>query len=225
LVTKDLTVVYITANETPDGWATFQMGHFLEAVGKLPIISISRKPINLGTNLIDNEQKCYWNIYRQLLRGAKHADTEFIAMAEDDVLYSKEHFTCFRPLKDEVGYNRSRWTLLAWEALYSLKQRVSNCSLIAPRELLIEALQERMDKHLDGMTDFAGEIGRKEIERGLGVTHRKMVDFFSEVPIVQLSHINGTEHRQRIKRKKHGQIKAYDIPYWGKASDIIKHYE
>jgi HJR/Mrr/RecB family endonuclease len=63
-----------------------------EAVYNNPVISISREPMDFGTNLIQEETKDKSNIFRQVLRGAKLAQTEYIAIAEDDTLYPPEHF-------------------------------------------------------------------------------------------------------------------------------------
>jgi hypothetical protein len=222
----DLTILFVTKNETPPKWAKFHMEYFLRAANDYPIISISRQPMDLGINLIDTDKPDYANIYRQMLRGAKIADTEFVAMAEDDTLYSNEHFREFRPKEDEFAYNRAKWSLFSWQPVYSIRPRISNCGLIAPRKLLIEALQERFDKYPnnDYPMEYMGECGRRGLEAGLGITQRNAVEFYSSTPIIQLSHPKGTEYRQQIKRKKHGLIRAYDIPFWRKAEDIIKNY-
>ena len=162
----------------------------------------------------------------QMLRSAKLAKTPYVAMAEDDTLYSREHFTAFRPPKDMVSYNRARWSLLSWceEKIYCMRQRISNCSLIAPTELLIEALEERAAKHPNGH-NYVGEVGRNKVDKKLRVTQRERVEWYSHVPIIQLNHRTGTDKGGGPGRtKKHGQIKAIDIPYWGKAEGIAKHY-
>lgn len=217
----DLTVLYISASNMPEKWVKFQIGHLLRASRGAEIISVTRKPLSLGTNHIEKERQCYWNIYRQMLRASKLAKTKFVAMAEDDTLYSREHFTQYRPPDDAVSYNRARWSLFEWDPIYCLRQRVSNCSLIAPRELLIEALTERERKYPDG-TDYVGEVGRRKVDRKMGVSPRKMVEWYSTVPVIQLNHRSGTDTG---RGKKHGQITALDIPYWGKAKDIVEtHY-
>jgi len=221
---NDLTIIFITANETPEKWALFQMEYLLKAIGDYPVISVSRKSMKFGINLLDEEpKKSYWNIYKQMLRAAKKADTHYVAMAEDDVLYSRDHFVRFRPTITNVSYNRSRWSLFSWDNIYCLRQRISNCSLIAPREYLIDALEEREAKYPNGH-NYAGEVGRGIVERNLGVTRRNMVEWYSEVPIIQLNHPTGIDDTQQRKWKKHGQIKAYDIPYWGKATKITEIY-
>lgn len=163
-----------------------------------------------------------------MLRGAKIATTDYVAVAEDDVLYPKEHFDFYRPARDTFAYNQSRWALFAWgESTYSWRNRKSNCSLIAPRELMIEALEERFAKYPgDTMRpEHVGELGRERVDRWLGVTVRKSVEAFSEIPVIQINHASATEDRQRRQRKKLGPIKAYDIPFWGRAADVIKNYK
>jgi hypothetical protein len=98
--------------------------------------------------------------------------------------------------------------------------------LIAPREYLIEALQERKEKYPNGLpNDSVGEVGREKIERSMRVSIRNCVEWYSYGPIVQLNHSDGSDITQKRNWKRHGQIRAYDIPYWGKAKDIVKIYE
>jgi len=227
----DLTLLYISASRMPEKWVKYQTSELLKVVKDTPIISVTQKPLDLGLNLLDTEPISYWNIYMQMLRAAKLAKTPYVAMVEDDTLYSRKHFTQFRPPKDKVSYNCSRWSLFSWRThpniIYCLRQNISNCSLIAPTELLIEALTERHEKHPNGVANHlgVGEIGRGRIERRLRVTRRGRVDWYSTVPIIQLNHRTGTDIGGGPGRiKKHGQIKAIDIPYWGKAEDIVNEY-
>jgi hypothetical protein len=227
-VSSDLTVLYITANEMPVGWTQFQLWHLHKAADGFPRIAISRAPMPNwpGPNLLDTEPKSFWNLYMQLLRGAMSAETPYVAMAEDDALYSREHFTRFRPPLDRVAYNHSRWSLFTWDPIYCLRQRLSNCSLIAPRDLLIEALQERKAKWPHGAPDeICGEVGRERVDRRLGVTARGCVEWWSTVPIIHLNHPSGTDPTQRTEWKAHGELKAIEIPYWGKAKEIARVYE
>lgn len=232
---SDLTIMYISASEMPERWMRFQIEELLAAAGDSPIVSVTRKPLDLGRNIADDGQKSYWNIYMQTLRAARIAQTPFVAMAEDDTLYTPEHFRDFRPRMDEVSYDRSRWSLFSWEPdpIYCLRQRISNCSLIAPRQLLIEALEERREKFPRGVpNDSCGEVGRNRLERKLGLTCRKSVEWYCKNPIVQLNHLTGTDvgdypnmlGNGRHFYKKHGEIKAVEIPYWGTAKEVVSYY-
>jgi hypothetical protein len=208
-MSNDLTLLFIHAGKLPEKWTAFHK----EQLDKLsyPII-----------DLYDEEKMGYQRIYEQLLIGCKQATTPFIATIEDDVLYPPEHFI-HRPKKDEFSYNQHRWALFTWwKPTYNWRNRVSNCSLIAPRELAIEALEERFAKH--PKWPYVGELGRWRIDAKLKVTPRKLTEWYSTVGLVQINHDNGTEERQKSHWKDFGPVKAYDIPKWGRAEDLIKKF-
>lgn len=224
---SDLTVIYLTANKHPENFKQYQRAALLLAIQKYPMIVVSREKdpfTDLGyQNIVENNPKSHSNMYWQLLQAAKIASTEYIATAEDDVLYSREHFNFYRPPSDAVAYDMSRWSLFTWKPIFSLKQRVSNCTMIAPRKYLIEALEERFAKYSPDNfpPQLVSEIGR--YEKNLGITQRNMVKVYAEVPCVQFNHPNGTDSTEQ--RKKLGQIKALEIPHWGRAEDLVKLYE
>lgn len=222
---EDLTIIYLTASEIPEQFAEYQRFILLQAIGNKPIISVSRKPLTFGENLLDEEEKSLSNIYFQMLRAAKVADTKYVAIAEDDTLYPEDHFT-FRPEDHQFLYNQNRFALFTWgEAIYSWRNRKSNASLIAPRKLLIEALQERFAKWPAGTpATITGELGRRMVEKNLGTTHYDSVEVFGETSLIQFNHDNASEDRQRTHRKRLGQIKCYDIYHWGRASALVKEY-
>jgi hypothetical protein len=223
---SDITAIFLTLNRMPARWVEFHLQTLNAALVDIPVISISRLPMDVGANLIDENDPCYSNYYRQILRGAKLAKTKYVAVVDDDVLYHENHFRRMRPADDEFAYNRCRWSLFTWgPPQYSHRDRVANCSAgIAPRDLYIEALEERfaLPKLHESLM---GECGRNDIERKMGITERKMVGFFSRIPIVQLSHDSGTEGRQQQHRKAHAELRAFDIPHWGRAEDLLKHYD
>jgi len=231
-VNDDLTILYLTLNLLPESWARFQMDHLVKSADGARIISISRVPMSLGDNILQTEPRSYWNIYMQLLRGAEMATTKYVANAEDDVLYTPNHFSEFRPRDTEVSYDHSRWSLFTWDNLYCMRQRINNSTLIAPREYLIDALRERKARWPNGLPDTrVGEVGRPDKDRLARVSPRNMFVWYCRNPVVQLNHPGGIDSggyaripgRRRLI-KKHGQMKAYDIPYWGKAEDVLKHY-
>lgn len=224
--TTDLTIIYLTASLIPEGFAAYQRKILTDSISGARIVSVSRKPLDFGTNLPDNGPKSTDNIYRQMLRAAKITATKFVAIAEDDTLYFEDHFTCFRPDVDTFAYNQNRLALFLWgKPMFSWRNRKSNASLVAPRKLLIEALEERYAKFPRGVPEeLVGELGREYIEKDLGVTVRKSVDFYSDISIIQFNHDHASERAQRHHTKKPGPVKAYDIPYWGKAEDLAKKF-
>lgn len=223
----DLTVMYITANLLPQYWVKYQIDILKKAIGDTPIISVSKQPMDLGLNIVETYEHRYWAIYQAMYIAAKEAKTPYVAQAEDDVLYSADHFKRFRPPMNSMSYNRARWSLFTWEdkPMYCLRQRISNSTLIAPRELLIRCLEERFEKWPNGVGDnMTGEIGRSRIDNRLNVYCPPAIEWYSKVPVIHLNHTKGIDTRQRTKLKSHGEIKAYDIPYWGKAKDIVRKF-
>ena len=101
---------------------------------------------------------------------------------------------------------------------------MGNFALIAPRKLTIEALEERFAKYPKGTGGHTGELGRPIVEDKLGVTHRKSVFFSTELSIIHIDHEYGIDRLARTHRKAPGILRSYDIPYWGKAEDIVKKF-
>lgn len=220
---KDLTVIYLTASLLPELFARFVREQLVKAIKNTPLISVSRKPLDFGLNILDDGPHSTDNIYKQILRAAKLAETKYIAIAEDDTLYHEYHFTFYRPPEDTFGYNKNRLSLFTWgEPMYHWRNRLSNCTLIAPRELLINALEERFFKWGTIPENLVGELGRGMVERNLGVIERKCEEKFSTVSVIQINHDFASEERQRNHRKSYGPIRAYDIPYWGRADKLIQ---
>jgi len=223
----DLTIIYYTANHLPIRFAKWTRRILVESAGDYPIISVSHKPMKFTENVcVGRIGRSTYNIYRQILIGAKAAKTEYVAMAEDDVLYPREHFTEFRPKEDEFAYNHNKWALYTWNPVYSRKKNRSVMhQLIAPRNLLIEALEERFEKYPD-KNDYPekywGEIGK--YENGLGVTVRKQSRFFSTKPCVVFCHPHAVGYSRLGNRKKLGKEQVSELEPWGKAEDVVKMY-
>jgi len=221
---SDLTIIYLTANSLPEHFTNYQREIFLRASEGHEIISVSREPLDLGKNILDDGERSHLNMYKQLLRACRLATTDYIATGEDDVLYSKEHYSFYRPPMDVIAYDMARWSLYTWgEPIFSIKQRVSNCTLIAPRLEYIDALEEKLSKLHSKNLHYVSEVGR--YERQLGIKPRQVnTQIWAEVPSIHVNHIDGTDPLSNRTRKRPGQLKAYNIPFWGEAKDIVKEY-
>lgn len=222
---NDLTILYYTANVLKEPFASRLRDILWQAKGDYPLISISREPMDYGQNIVVDFPRAYLSIYKQILVGAKAATTEYVAFAEDDCMYTKDHFNNFRPKEDEFAYDMSKWSIYTWSnpPVYSIKDRISNCTAIHPRKLLIEALEERFSKYPDETKiplHYFSEFGK--YENSLGVTPRKIVKFNSKSPCVIFSHPEAVGYSYLGNRKRLGGFLAYDIPTWGKAEDVIK---
>lgn len=227
---SDMTVVYYTANTISGHFARNTQKQLLEAIGDLPLISVSKKPMDLGRNIcVGDTPRSHFNIYRQALTGAKAAKTKFIAMAEDDVLYSANHFR-HRSSPGKFAYNLCCWSLYTWNEppmfTHKGKVRMNLNSLICERDLFIEAMEERFAKWPDDSKinkDHWAEPGR--YEKHIGVTIRETEEFYSNPPNIVFSHQTELSFAGLGTRKRVGEFRAYEIPDWGRAEDILKLYK
>lgn len=224
----------MTPNRVPKRWAKYHKQVLTEAIGDAPIITISKEPLNWGTNLLQTEYG-YPNIYKQMLRGAKLATTKYIAMADDDTLYPKQHFQ-FRPPTDGLYYNYNRWNLPAWETkeqsssaaqskkevCYFHKPKPGNGCMIATRELVIEVMEKRLaaDPELPGY--FTKELGNSK--RMMKYDQMAAQHFYTTDPILTIVHDLSADPAAQSHKKAIWPVRAYDIPVWGKAENMLKKF-
>ena len=225
----DLSVVYYTANEIPEHFAWETRDKLIKAISEdTPIISVSMKPMEFGENIVSKTPRSHINIYRMALLGAKAAKTKYIALCEDDVLYSPEHFR-HRPSSDEIfAYNLAYWNIQTWgEPLLTHKAggRRNLHSLICNREMFIEAMQERFAMYPDGVRDISVWAEPGKYEKYLGVTVHKTEEFYTNPPNIVFDHQTALSYKNLGARKKLGEFRATELPFWGRADDIRRYYE
>ncbi|KKL05880.1 hypothetical protein LCGC14_2601630, partial [marine sediment metagenome] len=74
---SDITVVYYTSNYMTGKFIEKTKEQLLSVIGDLPLISVSHKPMNFGTNIcVGDVGRSHLNIYRQILVGARGARTK-----------------------------------------------------------------------------------------------------------------------------------------------------
>lgn len=111
----DTTIIYYSANRENEKLRARVRETVLENSGGLPIISVSRKPIDFGENICVGEQPvCIANIWRQILVGLRAAQTRFAITVEDDTLYPAEYFRFTPPVENQVYRYDNIWILYLW---------------------------------------------------------------------------------------------------------------
>lgn len=235
----DITVIYYTSNYLQEQNPIFLQNtqhQLMKAIGEHPLISVSQKPMDFGQNVcVGDIGRSHFNTYYQMLEGCKAARSEYIALAEDDILYSYHHFHTYVPKHKDFAYDMQKLSIFTWTdpPLFSFrtKRRVIN-QLIARRTALIDALEERFKRReellKEGKTDDWiasrwGDIGR--YENRIGVTVREAEEFHCEIPSIVFTHPKAFGYESNHgARKRLGDIKIVEEPYWGKASDVVKLY-
>lgn len=246
---KDLTIIYYTANyldETNPYFLENTKKQLVKAIGDLPLIVVSQKPVkpfegysgDLSNIVVGDIGRSHLNIYRQILWGAEKAKTKYVAMAEDDILYSWEHFhspeieKSFQTVGDVLLYDMMKVSLFTWTKppmfSFRTKRKVVN-HLIAPTKLLVDLLKERFlrveellsqGRTLDSIIKYWADPGRSE--KQLGVTQRPTFEFYSSNPGIVFSHPDAYGYLSQGSRKRLGDLRIIELYGWGRAEDVMK---
>jgi len=189
---NDLTIIYYTANTIKESVAQKVRDYLLKTTeNKIPIISVSQKPLDFGKNICVGEiGKSKYNCYKQILVGAKAAKTRYVACAEDDTLYSKDHFNFRPPNKETFYYDTNMWFCTNDGEYYYwrkdiLKDRGGMWGCIVATETLVTNLTKRFSVYpvdpLPSKSLHWGEPGYHDHQYGM---KNKAANFESEDPNV-----------------------------------------
>lgn len=225
---NDITILHYTSNKIPEFFAKNVRDHLLKVTEeKIPIISISQKPMDFGYNIcVGDIGASVYNVYRQIYEGLKITKTKYICCCEDDSLYVMEHFDSKVP-DDAISYNMSRWQV-SHRGFFFYLRRTSMLCCIAPTEVLFKTLNERFTKYpemppfdtLSGRQRQAfGEPGRYENRIGLPTV--KINRFETVLPVVTFRHREGLGG---FRGMSPSDIIKNEIEYWGNARDLWKEF-
>jgi hypothetical protein len=227
----DLTIIYYTANRLSNHFHQNTLKCLRWAAGDIPVVSVSQKPMDLGENICVGDIGAHThNIYKQFLIGARSAKTRYIAAAEDDVLYSPEHFRTRLPNPGTFLYDMNRWSIYTWcgPPVFSYKpNRLVLHQLICERDLFVEAMEERFAKYPDRSMRKVrrfGEPGRNSGEKSLGVTLRVAETFWSAKPSIIFTHKESLWYAEYQKNKSLGPEIRRELRDWGTAEEILSLY-
>ena len=223
----DLTIVFYTANYTHPDFFNAVLGNLKRSIGDTPVISVSQKPLDFGRNIcVGDIGRSHLNIYRQILIGAKAAETPYVALAEDDILYPPSHFG-IRPSSMEVfNYDVNKWSLYTWTdpPVFSFLNNAVVHQLICARDYLVADMEERFAKWNESNLDLSNwkDPGRRE--NRLDMVERRIERSFAPEPTIAISHEDAFGYLNLGRRKAHGERKACRLEPWGSAGDVLKIY-
>lgn len=209
---ETLTIIYYTSNMENPKFERKIQENILKNCGGLQIISVSRKPIDFGSNICIGEQPvCYSNLWKQQLIGLKEAKTEFCITAEADCLYPPEYFT-FTPLVKNRVYRYSPvWAYWENRRKFWEKPRCEGAQMCG-REYWIERLETVLGGHkgwepMDNPREMVVKIFDKRKE-----------GTWTGNPVVTFK----TKHNISNKTSLTKTPSVTTLPYWG---DGVKLHE
>ena len=218
----DKTIIYYTSNRENPKFEAKIRNNILKQKGNLPIINVSQKPINFGNNIcVGDVGHSYLNEFRQILIGAKKAETEYLVFTESDFLYPQNYFS-FEPKGANIYRYNNVWILFKNPRLYSYRRKNHSVGAqIGKRDYIIKLLEE----HLEGAPEwFDGEIQPKDKN---GVYKKDVFTvpfelFGSNIPCVSFKTGQGM---RKFTNVLHGRSNlSMKLPYWGHAGNLRKEY-
>jgi len=226
---NDLTILYYTANTIAEITANRVKDYLLKVTeNKIPIISVSQKPINFGQNIcVGQIGRSKYNCYKQILIGAREVKTKYVACAEDDVLYGIDHFT-YRPNKGIFSYENNMWLAeknMFWRMDYADRGGMWGC--IAATETLLKNLTTRFKAYpsdpLPNKFLHWGEPGKHDDQYGME-NHYEL--FESKNPTVIFTYrgsMGGYKSKPYVAPRKPENI-TYNLQQFGGIKKLWNNY-
>ena len=180
---------------------------------RIPIVSASLKPIDMGKNIVLDEQRGYLTMFKQILAALEASDADIIFHVEHDNLYHPSHFDFIPPSKDKFYYDLAWWKVrndglaVTWEA-----EQVSG--LCYYRELGIEYYKKRI-------AEFDPDTFDRKFEP---MSYEGSEDWWAKYPSIDIRHERNLtynkwrlEHFRKKETAKNFKSSTYTkIPGWKK---------
>jgi hypothetical protein len=209
------TIIYYTSNREDPIFERKIQATLVANSGGVPIISVSQKPIDLGTNIcVGDVGASGFNVCRQIQKACEKADTDFVITAEADCLYSPDYFQ-FRPERLDIPYRNRNIYVLKYKQDFFCKKDSSLFSQVVGREFFLERLERLFEGQPQWSTEFKNFP--KEIHKAL---FDEFEYFESDNPCISFKTGRGMR-----KHSNSDEIPVYELPFWGTARELRKIYE
>jgi hypothetical protein len=175
------TIIYLTDNVLDPLIADTCMSYLLRAANGARLVSVSQRPIDLGDNVCVGEiGRSGLSIDRQIKAGLDVTDTEYVAIAEHDCLYSIEHFDWIPPDRDLFYYNTNCWLLQyhseanpQYDGMFSYyRNRLVQSQLVCGASALRKAIDEKLEILSDESVIERWPVHSRIGEPGTNYLHR-----------------------------------------------------
>jgi len=197
------TIIYYSSNREPWGFESKVIETIKKNSGGLPVVSVTQKPIDFGTNICVGEQLCsYHNCYRQVQLAAQAAKTEYVISCESDCLYPPEYFQCDPDGKYDLYKYMNIWMLFTNRTQF-YKKVFSECGHITKREFLINRIAHCMQR----MSMWGNQSKMQNV-------YKKMAwgEFTHEHPIINVKTGCGVNKTTGVLKNVNPET---TLPYWG----------
>lgn len=207
---NNLTIVYYSANTENEKFEQNVIDNLKKQAGDIPIISVTRKPIDLGKNICIGEQPvCYSNSFKQLLVGLKEAKTEFCIAAESDCFYPPEYFTFTPPVNNQVYRYINLWVYFDQRDKFWKKNWVEGAQMCG-REHWIKSIENILENPNSWEPETFKFIFKEKDE----------FSWSGENPVLYCKTRKGIGFKTGYRK----EIVTKELPYWGTIEQVKQKY-
>lgn len=207
------TIVYCSSNQEDEAFEQRIRKHLLKNCGDLPIISVTQKPIDLGTNICvgDDIGVSGFNFFRQWQIGLKAAKTEFVISAEADCLYPPDYFT-YKPSRNDICYRNSNlYVMPDLRDYFFKKSEGATHAQIVGRDFFLDTLT----KLFEGAPEWSATEKNFPKERWKKEDIFDEIEYYETSPVFQIKTHRGMRYYTNSDRTP-----IPEIPYWGSGKPL-----
>lgn len=204
MIKTNTTIIYVTSNIENVKFEHKIRKDLLGKSGKLPIISVSRKPTKFGKNICVGEVPlAASSLLKQLLIGLETAKTEYALLAKEDCLYPPEYFSFIPPTDDHLYQFANVWVLgdKFWQKGPFEGAQVGN------RKFWIQQIKKALRDQIDW----------EPLPVSLTLADTDQTTWTSEVPALNCKSTSGIRRFPTVMRNVRPQR---GLVFWGDSSEL-----
>lgn len=208
---ENLTILYYSSNREKTDFESKVTADLLLKANGTPIISISHKPMDLGTNIcVGDVGLSDYNIYRQMQIGCLAAKTKYVCTAEADCFYPPTGYLDFKPPDNWTAGHYCNVYIL-WKGSHIYNQKAfSLCGLYAEREFLLSRFNRSLDENIPWIPDY-------KPHHPLFHKWNDWTPFKSDIPIINCKTGDGMRIKTGVNTEG---CPVTELPYWGSAENM-----
>jgi hypothetical protein len=219
-------ILYYSDSQLPDNIASTCIDSI--AKSNLPVVSVTKKPLSFGQNIVSITPKGYLSLFEDILMGLEASTSEVIFFAEADILYHPDHFEFIPERKDTIYYNGNYWVIRIEDDFAVHYDMGPLSGLCAFRETLLTHYRERVARVKRDGFDYRMGFEPMSHRRIKWDNMFRMERFYPEFPNLDLYHGGNLTRRKWSPTKFVTKPKFWEestvenIPGWPDLPNIIR---
>jgi len=221
------TLIYYSSNREKSEFEQRIRDNILKYCGDLPIISVTQKPIDFGTNIVVGDVGASgFNMFRQVLIACHAAKTRFVTSIEADCVYPPDYFT-WLPERDDLCYRDTNLYVMGQHRKYFFRKGVTGDPMsgathaqVVGRQFYIDTLEKLFEGEPEwdvAQKNFPKEKFHAKWEDVFA--REKLVAYETENPVVQIKTSQSMRNYTKSDRIAH-----HDLPFWGNGAEFRRKF-